>query len=132
MGIIEWDERFVLNIEEIDSQHKQLITLINNFSRAVRDNDLHQVSKLLNELRKYAFFHFSTEEEYMEKINFKELDIHTEQHSVFIADLLKTITRINSGKPVKLEKIIDYLEAWVFNHILIEDRKLAHTHPQAE
>jgi len=70
---------------------------------------LHQVSQLLIELRKYTFFHFSTEEEYMEKINFKELD-----------------------KPVKLEKIIDYLEAWVFNHILIEDQKLAHTQPQAK
>lgn len=130
MDIIEWNDSFVLKIEEIDNQHKQLIVLINKFSRAVWDNDLHQISKLLNELRKYAFFHFSTEEEYMEKINFNEIDKHTEEHSIFIADLLKTIARINSGKPVKLEKIIDYLKAWVFNHILVEDKKIAQFSPQ--
>jgi len=125
MNIIEWNDSFVLNIELIDNQHKQLIALINKFSKAVGNNDLHQVSKLLNELRRYAFFHFSTEEEYLEKINFKEIDKHVEEHSIFIADLLKTIARINSGKPVKLEKIIEYLESWLFNHILVEDKKFA-------
>ena len=61
---MSWSDDLSVGLQEIDEQHKILITLINRlFTEAIMQKaDQSVVSKILNELVQYTIVHFSVEE----------------------------------------------------------------------
>ena len=68
MPIISWCDEYSVNVGEIDSQHKEMITLVNNLHAAVEARaNKDDLKELLVELVEFTRKHFSTEEQLMEK-----------------------------------------------------------------
>ena len=63
---LEWNDIYSVNIKEIDSQHKNLFSLINKvqFSDKDKPNTKEEINKILDEMNDYAIYHFDTEEKY--------------------------------------------------------------------
>ena len=130
MPHIEWTEdRFSVNIPEIDDQHRKLVDVVNRLHDSLLENgggeSSPETKKILNSLKDYAWNHFRFEEEYMRKIKYPDLENHAEMHLNFYMQILDYIREEKKGKPVLTAEIMKTALSWLQNHLLSEDRKYA-------
>jgi len=45
MSLIEWNDLYSVNIEEMDQQHKQLLNIVNEFDKAVEAKKEEETTK---------------------------------------------------------------------------------------
>ena len=68
MAFVDWNESYVIGIKDIDSQHKRLFDLINEFYAAIKDGKIAEgTGKIIEGLLDYTVFHFGFEERMMER-----------------------------------------------------------------
>ena len=125
---------FEIGNDYIDAQHGMLITLIGKLSQAIETNvSADRLRRLLQEIKKYAEFHFLSEENYMRDIAFDELAAHEKSHSYLLSELSLRIARVRSEKG-EATAVLEFLWQWLTVHIAQEDRRFvdqARLHEQA-
>lgn len=88
MAFMEWSDKLLTGVREVDEQHKKLVALINELYDAMKQGKGKEViDKALDELVKYAGYHFSTEETLMTKYGYPELASHKREHENFKAKI---------------------------------------------
>ena len=121
MSFIYWDDSFSVGVEIIDSQHKKLVELINNFHNSETNLD-----EVVQDLLAYINFHFKTEEKYFIDFGYQKIDEHTNQHK-FYEDKIKEIYKKCLDEKVDEGKISSEIEGfikdWILNHIKISDKE---------
>jgi hemerythrin len=122
--LITWDEKFALNIKEIDQQHKKFIDMINvlydSCSRKVSEEVLEQT---IADMRDYAFVHFRNEEKYFERVGFKEAPSHIAQHHFFLENIERIQEQYCQNDFALPAQVLTFLQEWLTNHIMNSDRK---------
>ncbi len=122
MASIEWQQRFATGIDCIDSQHKQLIELINRLEMAVEQHQRDGVEELLVDIDAYVASHFSHEEQLLEQSGFKFIESHIRGHRRFVERLDNLRRRFESGAYVSRE-LLSFLQRWLISHIAHEDQQ---------
>lgn len=127
MAAIRWDDRYVLNVGNIDEQHKKLVDMINEFYEGIsqKDSDV-ALKELLKGLIDYAEYHFSTEETFMKQHEFPFMIRHVGQHDAFRKHVGDCQRRIEFKELVISFEITNYLRTWLLDHILASDKDLCH------
>ena len=119
--MLEWTDSYLVNIPEIDNQHKVLFKLYNRvaelYSKDSKDEE--GLKDLLNRLANYAFRHFETEEKYLHSVNYPKFTLHRSIHQQF----RKKIATFSAMKEVNntYAELLDYIGNWIKYHILDED-----------
>lgn len=126
----EFLPKYHTGIEQIDKEHENLFAIINDIYKLIEDNysddKYDEVLGLLDRLEKYTQTHFAHEEEIMEKNNFPELDFQRNAHASFIERLSDRDMGEGMENPKEfLEGLLDFLYAWLGNHIMKHDMKIA-------
>jgi hemerythrin len=124
-----WNGKYKVGIEIIDEQHKQLFNILDRcfevlFKRKDKDN-YDDIIQILEELKDYAVYHFSTEENFMQKNNYTKFLSHKFAHDSFIE-------KINSFDPYNIDKdqdkavkeIFEFVSMWIKNHIIDIDMNI--------
>ena len=128
MGLIQWSEKYSVGNELIDEQHKKWIEIYNTAHEKMMSSDETLFRSIgvdaLTEMKAYAEYHFSSEENFMESIGFDQLESHKRLHNVFRNRIEKIILDIHKGNHVLNSEIIKTVENWLVNHILTEDQKI--------
>lgn len=125
MTAIQWDRKFDLGHPRIDSEHRAFLDLIRALSRVDGETaDRPKVLRQMKEIRKYAEFHFVSEENMMEETGYPDLARHRREHSIFLAQLGEQAYDYQSGI-LRVEKIVDFLFGWFSLHTAQEDSSLA-------
>lgn len=124
MPIIEWDDKTLsVGIELIDSQHKILVSYINELSELIDSEPSEEaVNQLFKKLVDYTQYHFDSEEEYFESLNDNDLILHKLQHRHFIEQLNQLQQQCKDGIAVSSD-LLDFLLDWLIIHIQCEDKK---------
>jgi hemerythrin-like metal-binding protein len=123
--LVAWNSGLSIGIAEVDTQHQELIDIINCLWRAVLDNDDDSIiEELLKRLTSYTKTHFSAEEMLMSSFDYPELTAHREAHKDFIMRLNEATKAFKAGKPISMN-LLHFLNEWLQNHIKIEDRDYA-------
>ena len=125
MGTVEWHDGLNLGIREIDDQHKELIAIINQVLKAFKDGENEKsIDLLLKQLREYTIYHFSSEEKYMEEIDFPDFNGHRQLH-LRLKERVKTLQSARFHKEdIGIDEIKSLLSKWLIHHILHEDYKI--------
>ena len=76
------------------------------------------------ELRKFAEFHFVSEENLMSEIGYPGLQQHAAIHTELLAKLDVTLTKINQHKEFP-DDLLYFLNQWVIGHVTHEDVTIA-------
>jgi hemerythrin-like metal-binding protein len=126
MPLLVWRDQLNVGSPEIDADHKRLVSFVNALHTAVSEAQSERVvSRILLELIEYTRDHFAREEKVMQGCGFPGLKRHKEIHAaltrkvlLFAQSYLRTPT-----DQVKRE-LIDFLAAWLVDHIIKEDRKI--------
>lgn len=130
MPLMNWDETMAVGVRELDDQHRTLIDLINEAYETIQRNDAHLLAELLDRMREYAVMHFHTEEGYMERYGYPDLESHRALHDAF-NDQVDTFQQQLFVK-TNLSQVFVFLSRWLTNHIMKEDRQYMEYMPQEE
>ncbi|ACD22560.1 bacteriohemerythrin [Clostridium botulinum] len=123
----EMKEEFKTGIEFLDEQHKKLFEiadkaynlLTNNFTLDKYDS----VVYIIEELKNYTTFHFKSEEEYMDSINYKRRLSQKIAHGQFIEKLNNIDLKIvDENQNESIKEILEFLNTWLTEHILYCDK----------
>jgi hemerythrin len=132
MPLITWGPRLETGITIIDSQHKRLVDIINEFNDALvagRSNEI--MGAIFDELVAYTETHFSVEEKLMENHGYEHIEDHRKEHRVFTDQIKMDRDNFNAGAWQFEENLMDYLRGWLVNHISASDRGYVPTLKQA-
>ena len=123
MPLIEWDEELVLGITLIDSHHRHLVELLNKAHESfVFGMKAGELDLIFDELVDYAGYHFSTEEELMNKYEYNNTASHIAAHEAFKEKIVKMRNNKDSNNMDSYLEITDFLLEWLVNHIKSVDR----------
>lgn len=124
MSLITWSEEFSVNIKEVDNQHRQLIEIINQLQRAMKEGKSASVlNDILQRLIDYTDYHFSTEERLMEAYNYPGYVHHKAQHEA-LKRKVQEFQRLYKQNPTGLSvQLLNFLKTWLNDHILNTDKQ---------
>lgn len=123
MPIMEWNDGFLLGIQEVDGHHEHLVALLNStFDEYKEKVSLENLKIILDEMIDYAFYHFVCEERLMAESAYHGLAAHKAEHQVFTQRVIEIQKNFAQGINVSLE-ILTFLKDWVIEHILTTDAK---------
>ncbi|MFA6038822.1 MAG: hemerythrin family protein [Candidatus Peribacteraceae bacterium] len=123
-----WEARYSVGLDQIDEQHQEFFRILNVMGALADTRDIKRadVLPLLQSLSDYAFYHFASEEEYLERYRYPGIAFHRRQHDIFrdrIALFLEEVESSAADLPSLFRRIVTYAREWLVNHILVEDKK---------
>jgi hemerythrin-like metal-binding protein len=84
MAFMTWTDELVTGNVEIDTQHRYLVTLLNQLHDAMRIGKGNSVlSSIFDQLVTYTDEHFKTEERLFGPIDYPQKEAHLHEHLVY-------------------------------------------------
>lgn len=124
MALLTWNDKYSVNVKEIDDQHKKLIALLNDLHSAMQEGKGKDVmSAVLKGLVDYTAYHFSAEEKYMRQFDYPGYAQHKAEHDHFVRQVLDFQQKFEAGKTSVTLDVIKFLNGWVTGHIKGTDRQ---------
>ena len=121
---LEWEPDFETGNEYVDLQHRYFVDLIRrvgiNFTET---DDAAYKEKLIDELRKYAEFHFTSEENIATSHNLPGVSAHHHRHQELLEEFNHIAEDLNKGRKT-VEEFLSFLTDWLIGHTVYEDKKL--------
>lgn len=125
MTFFEWTDELSIGVELIDSQHKRLIEIINEYHEAVQSGRSEQAVRIaIGNLINYAGTHFSAEEKLMQEHNYPQLELHRQMHKRLTEDVIRFAEKLGAGKQIFSLELAIFLKGWLENHIAQTDKKI--------
>jgi hemerythrin len=122
--LIKWSEKFSVNNVLLDSQHKNLISLINDLHTSMKEGKGKQVlQQVLDNLVLYTIEHFFTEEQILRKASYPFFKEHKQQHEDLTKQATKLQSSYRSGEVPLTQDVLNFLRDWLINHIEGTDQK---------
>lgn len=124
--LMVWSKEYEVGVPEIDEQHQRLFKMINDLNEAMtlgRGKDV--LDRILTGLVDYTARHFKTEEMYMDKAGYPELDSHREVHVRLTDKVHEMVDRYKTGEVGLGIELLNFLQDWLKKHILGTDKKYA-------
>lgn len=126
MGI-EWRESLSIGLEEIDNQHKQLLSHFDRLLKACETGQgIDELKRLLGFLDEYVIRHFSDEEGIQRRQRYPGYATHKLEHDSFVARL-NALKQEIGREGVALHHVIEtnhLLLTWLIHHISTVDVQL--------
>jgi hemerythrin len=95
---ITWKEDLKIGVDQIDNQHKELISRIDGLFEACNNGKgKEEVLNVVDYLGEYVVTHFSDEEALQRKYGYPEYDMHKQLHTQFIKDFGVLKNNLNEG-----------------------------------
>ncbi|OOM79876.1 hemerythrin family protein [Clostridium sp. BL-8] len=123
----EFKEEYKTGIDFIDEQHKVLFEIADRTYTLLKNDftidKYDKIVTLLEELQNYTAFHFTAEEEYMKKINYKRMFTQKIEHDAFIKKLNDIdLSTIDENQDEYIVSILQFLNDWLTGHIFENDK----------
>lgn len=124
--LITWTPQLSVGIEEIDSQHKMLVDLLNQLHAAIVEHHAaRDAAEILERLVDYTRIHFAVEEALMRVLDYPDYDAHKLEHEKLVEQVYQLRHKVLvEGKPITGELLL-FLKRWLTEHILASDQKYA-------
>jgi hemerythrin-like metal-binding protein len=122
---IVWSRVLSVGIDEIDEDHRKLVSIFNTLNHAVIEGESPDyLAAVLEELINCTVWHFSHEERLMLKHRYPEADAHKAEHRDLIGSAKALQEKILAANKGVAEDHLLFLERWLAEHILTADMRL--------
>jgi len=120
-----WDHILSVGVDEIDDDHRKLVSLFNILNHSVTEGDAPDyLEAVLEELINCTVWHFSHEERLMLKYGYEGIAEHKTEHQELIKSAREMQQKILQGGNLVANEDIEFLEHWLTEHILTADMRL--------
>lgn len=120
----EWTDKYLLNVPQIDSDHKNLFAIANRIHDHISAGDhVLTITQALTQLVKYVYEHFDREERLMERFNFPGIVEHRKHHRL-LEQIVSSMQKVHSHDPAAVDpgKLMEFMRDWLQQHILGTDQ----------
>ena len=125
MKLIEWSDCYVVNIKIIDEQHQQMAKTVNELYSLLGSKKDEATKYLVKKLIDGVSVHFDTEHKLMTMSKFVNYISHKLEHDRFGNEINSFYDSFTKGEQKVNLELLNTIKTWFFNHIEINDRKLA-------
>jgi hemerythrin-like metal-binding protein len=124
--LFNWKDEYTVKVAELDDHHKKLMNIINRIYENCLKTDMTDcVGPMISELIDYSEYHFTAEENHMQRIDYSDRDGHVEQHAMFIFKIRELQQAYDDNELELTQSLIVFLGKWLLHHVLKEDIKYA-------
>lgn len=124
MSLIVWESKYEIGIPEIDAEHRVFVSIIQRIEAALEEGNKDYIIGLIEELLKYAAFHFSSEENIMIREEYPDYHWHKKIHERLLIELRDKI-QIIKFEYIDFSLLLKFLVNWFKSHTITEDKKIA-------
>ena len=122
--MLVWNDTFSVDIQEIDEQHKNLVAMLNELSKAMHEHHGSAACRsILDQLADYTRTHFLLEESLMRLTHYPGFEIHKKQHEDLIREVAALQAKLDSGTVVITFELLHFLKEWLSHHIMESDKR---------
>ncbi|MGA7594299.1 MAG: hemerythrin family protein [Gallionella sp.] len=122
---MHWQKKLELGNDLIDTQHRILVLLCRKLDIAIKTGQSDQsIRWVMLELKKFAEFHFISEENLMHEIGYPDVDDHALIHTGLLQQFEMMMARISHHREFP-EDLLHFLNKWLVQHIVQDDLKIA-------
>lgn len=124
MALLEWSDKYSVNIKEMDEQHKKLFNMVNELHDAMKGGrGKEALGGIFAGLIQYVGTHFAAEERLMNAHAYTGYIAHKAEHDKLTKKALELQKSFQEGTPVVTMEVMNFLKDWLQNHILGTDKK---------
>lgn len=126
---VEWKDEYKVGVDIIDNAHREFFRVARRILIASSNKKPNRWAAMegVKFLKAYAVRHFNEEEQYMQSIGYKDLQLHKAQHEFLKTKLVPRIEGYvqKHGESAQAVRIfVDVLMLWIKRHILIHDKAI--------
>lgn len=124
-----WKDEYNIGVDIIDKEHQKLFKILNKLFRFGGEKNKSQwaCQEGIKFFKDHAMKHFADEEEYMEFINYEDLDTHKRIHQEFrektLPILEKELEQTDYSENA-VEHFLGVCAGWLMGHTLTEDHAI--------
>lgn len=123
MANLEWDDSLNTGVLFVDTQHKQLVAILNSLNQAMEKGEgRNKLGQILKELIDYTKVHFAAEEAIFEKLKYPQEQAHKLEHQELVTKVLQFQKQFESGGVSLTIDVLDFLQDWILVHIKKSDK----------
>ena len=126
--MFEWNIAMTTGVPDVDDQHRELINKFNELVEAEASGaDREKIGSILDFLQYYAEWHFSTEEQIMDKYHCHILEENKKAHNEYrvrFGKLYEQWQNMTDSDTAILRDTIVELARWIVYHTLTVDNQL--------
>ena len=125
--LFEWDDSFLIGIEELDHEHKRLIEDINRLhAELARRQEKPEIEKCLGDIWARMQAHFALEEHVMKEHGYRYFNQHKREHDELLDSYTESMTQFLSDTTGSASQAMEAkLKHWVIDHIATSDKKMS-------
>ena len=121
--MFEWKPCYCLDIEVVDSQHRNLFRLATELQAAIEAGRSQQVvAGLLDSIVQDVQMHFQQEERMMQEVNYPNLAAHKGEHDAILLQVGRLQQEFRSGGIALNLEFLQFLNNWLDMHIMQHDK----------
>lgn len=127
MDRIAWDPALESGDDTVDTQHRELIDMLNRLSAAEDEpGSVALIPETLEALSAYVSTHFACEHALMEKHRMPQafIEMHEGEHRSLTGKTRDFVLRYRQGEVDSVLPLVDFLHEWLVEHIQRVDREL--------
>ncbi|HKK98748.1 MAG TPA: bacteriohemerythrin [Desulfotignum sp.] len=119
---IEWDQKFSVDVAEIDMHQKKMFALFNELIDLKQEkSDPKTFANMVSDINDYGKLYFSTEEKILRKKGYPDREIHARAHRRFIRSAISLRREIAEDVDnLTMDNILE-LRNWLVDHIKTSD-----------
>jgi hemerythrin len=124
MAVTTWKEEYSVNIEAIDTQHRKLLTMLNDVRAAVGPGmRAEAVAMAVRCLLVYVRTHFAHEEKLMRAYDYPGYGPHKREHEDMVRLAAELWESLRDGRSAQALDSIDRMEEMLMEHIVNRDKR---------
>lgn len=125
--LIEWRDEYLIGVEELDYEHRDLINRLNELHEELAHHDeKRNIEDCLGEIHVRVVAHFALEERFMLDNKFKNYAHHKKEHDDFLEVIVDFIEKFRTNPELSYgDELEKQLQHWIVNHIITSDQELA-------
>lgn len=128
MSMVQWNDDYSVDIQEIDEQHKCIVMYINELYDALAKKDNRDlVADIIHKLVEYTKIHFAVEETLMRIFDYDGYEPHKAVHDKIVQQVLAYQGKFLAGDDKVGMELLMFLKGWLFEHINNVDKQYVET-----
>lgn len=124
-----WKSSYLIGVDQIDQQHKQLIGALDDLLKCINQSDeagRERCKQTIEFLKEFVVNHFTAEELLQQEIDYPQREAHRKLHEGFRTSLHEIELELmrSDYSAAKVQEVVHMLTRWWLFHILKEDKKM--------
>jgi hemerythrin len=124
VALVEWSESLTSGEDDLDAHHEEIFRYMHKLDEACEEGRARkEIESTIQYLKRYVDFHFTYEEQLMEKFEYPETEAHAGQHHDF-AERVRGLDELFGELSTSLGVLVETnhaLSNWLKDHILETD-----------